>query len=290
MKFFKSLLALAVLAGTTVGASAAGEAFNVLVYSKTNAFRHSDAINVGRPFFQKQGELLGFGVKLSEDPTDFSAENLKKYQVVVLLNSTGEFLNDKKAGKDAHEARKSAFEAWVKDGGGVVGLHSATDAYTNWPTFWKIIGGSFKHHPHHQTCTLEALDTAAPTAKFLNGKTEWVVFDEWYVFRNLQRDSHVIFQVKAGTLKGRSKSKNSDELVSYFEGGEKSPTHPFVWSRSYGKGKIFYTSRGHYGRAFAEADYAQQVIAGVFSVIGKTAPQIDPATLPKIEPRKGKKK
>ncbi|MDR1818114.1 MAG: ThuA domain-containing protein [Puniceicoccales bacterium] len=291
---FLTLAAAAVAAlPATPEAAAAEKTFNVLVYSRTNGFRHHDAINAGKPFFEKQGEALGFGVKTSEDPNEFSAENLKKYQAVVLLNTTGNFLDDK-SGSANEEARKNAFEQWVKDGGAVVGLHSATDGYAKWPVFWKIIGGTFKHHPHHQTCVLEKLDARHPAAAPVKGavltnpanpdprakielKAEWVVWDEWYVFRNLQRDSHVIFQVKAGTCKGRG--RNPDELVSYYEGGEKCPTHPFVWSREFGKGKVFYTSRGHYGSAFSEPEYAQHVIAGLFSVVGKPIPKVDPATL-----------
>jgi type 1 glutamine amidotransferase len=320
MKLFNQLFSFTALALAGAGLSAAGnawtpsaeaaDAFNVLVYSKTNGFRHRDAIDAGKPFFKKQGELLGFAVKASEDPNDFSAEKIKNYQAIVLLNTTGNFLDDKTGAKN-EEARKNAFEAWVKNGGVVVGLHSATDGYAKWPTFWKIIGGTFKHHPHHQACILEKLDAEHPTALPITGAVrsedgksllnpanpdprakvntkgleisdaelpkDWVVWDEWYVFRNLQRDSHVIFQVKAGTCKRRG--KNPDELISYYEDGEKSPTHPFIWSRSYGKGKIFYTSRGHYGSAFSEPEYAQHVIAGLYSSLGKPVPKVDPASL-----------
>jgi hypothetical protein len=64
---------------------------------------------------------------------------------------------------------------------------------------------------------------------------------------------------------------------------EKSEIHPFAWTRDYGKGKVFYTSRGHYGAAFADPNYAQHVIAGLFFVLGKPIPTVDPATLPVVK-------
>ncbi|MDR3228159.1 MAG: ThuA domain-containing protein [Puniceicoccales bacterium] len=293
MKFFKSLLTLALFGGAAVGASAAeGDSFNVLVFSKTNGFRHGDAIAVGQPFFKKQGELHGFKVELSEDPSLFTPEKLKKYQAIVLLNTTGAFLADKPR-QQAPEERRAAFENWVKEGGAIVGLHSATDSFWegqgNWPEFHKIIGGSFQHHPHHQVSILKIVDKKHPTVAHLKGATlksrsepvfeyprddAWVCFDEWYNFKNLQRDNHIILQVEDSTCRGAR--------PSVFTGGEKSPVHPFAWTREYGKGKIFYTSRGHYGRAFAEPDYAQHVIAGLFTVLGKPVPKVDPESLPKI--------
>lgn len=252
--------------------------FSVLVYSKTNGFRHTDAIEAGRAFFTEQGQTRNFAVVCSENPADFSPENLKKYHAIVLLNTTGAFLADKggaldEAQQSALESRKTAFATWVRDGGAVVGLHSATDGFhekgNEWPEFWKIIGGSFRYHPHHQTCTLEVLEKEknGPAASFVKGG-EWVCFDEWYFFKNLQRDNRVVMRVKSGTCQV---GDNAD-TACYYEDGEKSPDHPFVWYRTYGKGRIFYTSRGHYGKAFAEPEYTRHVLAGLYTVLGKKAP------------------
>ena len=300
MKIFKSLLTCALLGCASSLASAADD-FSVLVFSKTNGFRHHDAIATGKPFFQKQGELHGFKVKISEDPAEFTSEKLKEYQVIVLLNTTGAFLKDKAdKGPEALEARKAAFAAWVKEGGAILGLHSATDCFwagkDNWPTFHKIIGGSFQHHPHHQVSKIKIVDANDPSVKNLtpdanpdvkvNKKTSvvkdgaWIAFDEWYNFHNLQRDNHVILAVDDSTCE---KSK-----TCLYEGGAKAESHPFAWTREYGKGKIFYTSRGHYGDAFADIKYAQHVIAGLFTLVGKPVPTVNPASLPTVQ--SGKKK
>jgi type 1 glutamine amidotransferase len=310
MKFFKpfftcALLACAPALGTAANANiAAAEAakeaasFNVLVFSKTSGFRHHDAIKVGIPFFKKQGELLNFKVDASEDAGVFNAESLRKYAAIVLLNTTGEFLAEKLAkGASPEEkekaaatanARKEAFRKYVENGGTVVGLHAATDAFHNnkgktlWPEYQKILGAAFQNHPSHQTCTIEIVDKADPTVKHLVAKGDtWVAFDEWYNFVLLKKDNHVILNVDDKTGKGHRKS--------IYEDGTVCADHPFAWTRSYGKGKIFYTSRGHYGSAFGEPDYAQHVIAGLFSVLGKSVPTVDPASLPPA-PKKDKKK
>ncbi|MDR0536170.1 MAG: ThuA domain-containing protein [Puniceicoccales bacterium] len=320
MKFLRTLLSCALLVGASGMASAAdaasGGSFNVLVFSKTNGFRHKDAIAAGVPFFQKMGELLNFSVDASEDASVFTDERLRKYQAIVLLNTTGEFTADK-CGKSipAEEkkklvedslARQEAFRKWVENGGAIVGLHSATDCFhegtssigaKRWPEFQKIIGGAFASHPHHQICDIEIVDAENPSVKALANKVvsaeeagkllgkastvtrndKGLVWrpaknEEWYFFKYLQRDNHVILNVDDSTVKRRGKN-SYDEVV---DGKPVAcPTHPFAWTREYGKGKIFYTARGHYGYAFAEPEYALHVLTGLFMVVGKPLPNID---------------
>jgi type 1 glutamine amidotransferase len=273
--------ALTLAADNTAAAPASGEPFNVLVFSKTNGFRHKDAIAAGIPFFKKMGELHNFKVDASEDAALFTTETLKKYQVIVLLNTTGDFIEeklDKKAPPEQREAnnvvtaaRREAFENFVKNGGAIVGLHSATDYDKKWPEFGKIIGAHFLHHPAHQTAELVKVDADSPIVAHLPER--WKCFDEWYSFNYLQEDNHVL--------------QNLDEKT--YKGGKNGANHPFTWTRVYGKGKIFYTSRGHYGTAFAEPDYAQLVLNGLFWTLDKPFPKVDAETLPKVKGDKKKK-
>ncbi|MDR2862407.1 MAG: ThuA domain-containing protein [Puniceicoccales bacterium] len=303
MKLFKTFFSLAVLAGATALASAA-EDFNVLVFSKTNGFRHKDAIEVGVPFFKKQGELHNFKVDATEDVSAFTEDNLKKYSAIVLLCTTGDFLTNKPAKNASPEEkqkekadsllRREAFRKYVENGGGIVGLHAATDGFWQgsaaWPEFQKIIGGAFQHHPQHQTSTINIVDKAHPTVKHLVAKGDtWIAFDEWYNFQLLQKDNHVILTVDDSTCKGAKVSLYAPVIKEDGEKFvEKATIHPFAWTRSYGKGKVFYTSRGHFGSAFGEPDYAQHVIAGLFWTLGKPAPEVNPESLPKVKPPKKK--
>ncbi|MDR1498469.1 MAG: ThuA domain-containing protein [Puniceicoccales bacterium] len=312
MKLFKTILTGAVFACApilAIAADKAAPAFNVLVFSKTNGFRHHGAIAAGTEAFKKLGEKYNFAVTASEDASLFTDENLKKYQAVILLNTTGAFLSDrlaknakseeKAAAKERDLARREAFRKFVEKGGAVVGLHAATDGYQykdqKWPEFWKIIGGSFLHHPHHQTSTIEIVDKTHPATIVLSNNSvkkatktksivkdgKWECFDEWYNFQNLQRDNHILLQVDLKTCKGCKTSVYID--------GEKLATLPFSWTRSYGKGKVFYTARGHYGEAFSDIDYVRHVVGGLFWAVGQTAPLVDPSVLPSAPVEKKRK-
>src|SRR3954466_12844741 len=111
-----AMAALAVIACTTPAspASAADAPYDVLVFSKTAAFRH-DAIPIGIQTIRDLGAANGFTVTATQDSTQLTAATLPRSEAVVFLNTTGDVL-------DANQ--QSAFESYIRGGGGYVGVHS----------------------------------------------------------------------------------------------------------------------------------------------------------------------
>jgi cytochrome c len=105
--------------------------FSILVFSKTSGFRH-DSIPAGIAAIQAMAKEHGFLVDATEDSGLFTSDNLRKYRVIVFLSTTGNVLN-------ADE--KSAFESYIRSGGGFVGIHSATDTEYDWPWYGQLPGG-----------------------------------------------------------------------------------------------------------------------------------------------------
>src|SRR4051812_37403017 len=64
----------------------------VLVFSKTEGFRHA-SIEAGKKAFLKMAEEKKFQVDFTEDANQFVTAGLKKYNAVVFLNTTGDVLN-----------------------------------------------------------------------------------------------------------------------------------------------------------------------------------------------------
>ena len=90
---------------------------NVLVFSKTEGFRHGSISN-GQTALRNMAEEKGFSVDFTENAGDFTAEKLAQYQVLVFLNTTGDILD---------ETQQNAMQAWYRAGGGFIGIHSAAD-------------------------------------------------------------------------------------------------------------------------------------------------------------------
>jgi cytochrome c len=66
---------------------------HILVFSKTDGFRHA-SIEAGKAAFKKMAAEKGFTVDFTEDATMFKTANLKQYHAVVFLSTTGDVLND----------------------------------------------------------------------------------------------------------------------------------------------------------------------------------------------------
>jgi cytochrome c len=65
----------------------------------------------------------GIAVDTTEDAGAFHEANLKRYNAVIFLCTTGDVLNP---------AQETDFERYIQAGGGYVGIHSSTDTEYGW--------------------------------------------------------------------------------------------------------------------------------------------------------------
>jgi type 1 glutamine amidotransferase len=100
----------------------------VLVLAKARGFVHS-CIPLAAKTIEEMGKKTGaWATTVSYDASVVTAENLKQYDVLLLDNTTGAFL-DEPGNPAVHEARKKALLDFVRAGKGLVGIHAASDSY-----------------------------------------------------------------------------------------------------------------------------------------------------------------
>lgn len=206
--------------------------FSVLVFSKTAGFRH-DSIPAGIAAVEHQGRLRGFAVQASEDAGIFTDESLTRYKAVVFLSTTGDVLDPQ---------QQSAFERFIRRGGGFVGVHSAADTEYDWPFYGALVGAYFLNHPEVQTATVQIEDASHPSTSSL--PQAWVRRDEWYNFRQNPRSRVAVL----ATLDERT-----------YSGGTMAPDHPIVWSHLYEGGRSWYTAGGHAAESFSEPMFVEHL-------------------------------
>ena len=128
----------------------------------------------------------------SEDDSVFEPEQLKQFDAVLMLNTTGEIFRPAKMPTEAkakeaaldREARlKESLVAFVKGGKGLAGTHSATDTYHNWGAYNDMMGGAFINHPWHTKVPVKNLAPDNPVNAAFGGKG-FDITDEIYQFRN----------------------------------------------------------------------------------------------------------
>ncbi len=232
-----AVLALAAGALTAAQpASAADTPYDVLVFSKTAGFRH-DSIAAGITAIQQLGSANSFTVTATEDATRFTTANLAQYEAVVFLSTTGDVLND---------SQQSAFESYIRGGGGYVGIHSAADTEYSWSFYGSLVGAYFSSHPAIQQVNIKVENRAHPATAHL--PQTWTRTDELYNYSSNPRSSARVL----ATL---------DE--SSYSGGTMGADHPITWCKTIDSGRSFYTGLGHSQSAYSETALRAQLLGGI---------------------------
>ena len=88
---------------------------------------------------------------------------------------------------------RAAFQRYIEDGGGFVGVHAASDAGWSWPWYGALIGARYKSHPVAQLGLVHIEDHHNPATSGLSDRYR---LDEWYDFRSNPRGTvHVLADV-----------------------------------------------------------------------------------------------
>lgn len=217
------------------------DAFRILVFSKTIGYRHT-SIESGQSLFRELGETEGFGVDVTENPGEFSSDNLSDYAVVVFLSTSEDVLN---------ETQQAAFQAYIRAGGGFVGVHSATDTEYGWPWYGELVGAYFFGHPLIQDAAIVVEDATHPSTRHL--PAEWLRRDEWYNFDRNPRAVQVLLTLREET----------------YEGGLMGEDHPIAWYHEYDGGRAWYTAGGHTEESYEEPLFAEHLLGGVMWAAGE---------------------
>jgi type 1 glutamine amidotransferase len=223
----------------------------VLVFSKTAGFRH-DSIPDGVTAVKQLGETGGFTVDATEDASAFTPSNLRRYDAVVFLSTTGDILDN---------TQQRAFEDYIRRGGGYVGIHAAADTEYDWPFYGGLAGAYFQSHPAVQLATVVVEDRAHPATSGL--ARTWNRTDEWYNYRSNPRDrAHVLASL--------------DE--SSYTGGTMAGDHPIAWCQNYRGGRAFYTGGGHTKESYADPVFRRHLVGGILYAVGEIQADCRPET------------
>ena len=204
-------------------------------------------------------------------------EAMQKYDAIVFANTTGVLpLPD-----------DTAFMNYIRAGHGFVAMHSGGDTFHQWPPtpnepiseYVKMLGAEFLGH--HSQCQIAPAisDPGFPANKrllraakkmestpaktsgdarqgiYLSGN-QLNVFDEIYLFKNVDRSNiHVLLSLDKHPNDGSPEANQPGEyLVS--------------WTKSYGKGRVFYTSLGHRIEVWKDPLYQAYITGGIEFALG----------------------
>jgi uncharacterized protein len=137
---------------------------------------------------------------------------------------------------DLTPEQKADLLAFVRDDGkGFVATHTGATGFFSWPEFGEMLGGRFDEHPWGIVdATVIVEDGASPITAHL--PRSFVVNDEHYQLKDFSRDKlHVLARLDPGSLDLKA------PLVHRKDGD-----FPVAWTKTYGKGRVFYSTLGHH--------------------------------------------
>lgn len=263
-KYYRGFCSVALIAVVALAVSCSSakkgssKSNKVLVFTKIGvdnngrkAYAHASRIP-GAIAIMKLGTSNNFVADTTSDANKFTPENLKQYAAVILVSTTGAHI--------FNDAQKAAFTSFIQSGGGYVGIHAASDGEYDWAWYGKLVGAYFKAHPvSTPTMTIDVVDKTSAATKML--PTRWERKDEWYAYRALPENVHVLLNL--------DESSAAAEVYTRSPQAKMGPNHPLAWWHDYDGGRAFYTALGHTDSSYEEPLFLQHLLAGIEYAMGR---------------------
>jgi len=235
-------------------------AHRIALFNNALGYRHTGALEAGPVAFGKAAAKIGYALDVVTDLQKLGdAAFLAQYDAVV-LNSTSGVDEEKVPGVSR------ALPAYVAAGKGLVLLHAAIDAFYKSPEVQKMNGAVLWGHPWSAPGTWSFVNEAGENpinAPFRDKPALLKYSDEIYQTSTPpfdRKNCDVLLSVDMSDMTtaaavarwrstpyGRDKWRADNDYVVSF-------------TKSHGKGRVFYTSFGHDGRAFCDERFAHMML------------------------------
>jgi type 1 glutamine amidotransferase/sugar phosphate isomerase/epimerase len=236
----------------------------LLVFDRNVAYPGHGSIEYANYAFAKMGEETGaFSVTVSRDPAVFRRENLQQFDAVCLNNTVGNLFQDV-------VLRNNLLE-FVLSGGGLLGIHGTTVAFTDfaqgaketWPEFGVMLGGRGAAHLAQDEHVFVKLDSPNhPLNQPFGGQAFEHVSEFFRVGGPYSRDRvHVLFSID--TEKTELPPKGTHPGVE-----RPDDDYALAWTRSYGRGRVVYCTIGHSPQDFMNPKILEFYLGAIQFVMG----------------------
>ncbi|WP_436495033.1 ThuA domain-containing protein [Actinokineospora sp. HUAS TT18] len=254
-------MAIGVVVAPPAQAHEAG--LHVLLFTKTaaGAYRH-DSIPAGIAMFESVAAARGWEMTKSEDAAVFNDATLATFDVVVMLQNGGMVWDT--------DAQRTAVQTYMRNGGGIVAIHNATDMNieSQFPWWDQMLGMTMTAHSSIVQGTAKVADKKHPSGATLPDR--WVRTEEWYNFdRSARGDVHVLVTADETTYNAGGSAMGSD--------------HPISWCRNFEGGRLWATGMGHVASSYSEPLFRDHLTGGVETAGGKVAADCGPTVWSSFE-------
>jgi len=233
---------------------------HVLVIGQTKGFEH-DSVSDGMAAIYNMGRESGLWEATLRTDVELitkkdlgrNAKTLDYFDALIFVSTTGEL--------DLDDTQKTDMMSFIKDDGkGFVGVHAALDTNYKWPAYGEMIGGWFDQHPW-STFNAPIINEDPNFPAVRHFPRAFVKYDEIYQPKEWSRE-------KVNVLLSLDPAKLNYENNPRIHRTD----HDFAvaWDKTYGKGRVFYSTLGHTQEAWTDPDIRKMYFEAIKWVLGMT--------------------
>lgn len=135
---------------------------------------------------------------------------------------------------------RDALAAHLAAGGGVLGMHTASICFDDWPGWAETLGGAWVWGESSHPPLGPAVDVSVAAAHpLVDGLDDFTILDE--VYSDLVTTPGI------------------EPLLSAPHPGTDAPAHPLLWAREHGGGRIVYDALGHHPPSYDVPEHREIV-------------------------------
>ena len=184
---------------------------------------------------------------LADNPVDLLTVNALRWE---MIGEKYDPYREAEAYSPPHKTRL-AIEAHLQTGGALLGLHTASICFSDWPEWGSLLGGHWvwgtSFHPQPET-----VNVVPDQDNVLGDLPPFAVHDELYTDLFLEPDAQVLAHGHSAAM----------------------PTpQPIVWSQTVGAGRVIYDALGHDSDSLQHPSHAQLLRETVKWALAEGDPQ-----------------
>ena len=208
--------------------------------------------NIAQKAIIRMLNAVGVQVDYTEEVTRL-ANNGERYRAIIFLNNSRDALWKHGTAVDPAQAVNTSTGAYldqakvnlrqyIRAGGGFVAIHNAFGTEYNWPFYEGLLGNAnYYDHGNNQEGIVQIEANDPITASIGAKGTRFLFRDEYYNLVPYPTNVKYLATVDENTLATRRETHPGHGNF-----------HPVAWCHYYNGGRVFATTLGHDGRAFAD--------------------------------------
>jgi putative membrane-bound dehydrogenase-like protein len=223
LRILDAFCVTALVLGVASETQAAPPTLRVLFLGDRGHHRPADRFRQIAPILASRG----IDVTYTEDVGNLNPTSLGRHDVLIIYANIDTLAPD----------QEKALLDYVAGGGGLAPIHCASYCFRNSQAYVDLVGAQFQRHGTGEFET----KVEDPEHSIMRGLEPFRTWDETYVHTKHNPKGRVVLQTR----------------------DDPSGSEPWTWTRTYGKGRVFYTAYGHDARTWGQPGFQDLLERGI---------------------------